>query len=70
MQPIPTIFRCKDPECKTRLFDHAMTLGSVIEAKCECNRTYVLMMTTLGLIVAEKKNLTYTPIPDAHLGTH
>ena len=71
-QPL-MVFRCDRPResgrpCNTRLLDQAMAPGSVVEVKCECNRKYVLVMTTMGLLVAERRNVTYTPVPEAVTG--
>jgi hypothetical protein len=55
--------------CSRRLLDHALALGSVVEIKCDiCNAKYVLAMTTNGLLVAERRFVSYTPIPEAVTG--
>jgi len=63
-----TIVRCLYADCHHRFFDHALALGSVIDIKCKCNRKYYVVMTTLGVMVAEKKNVTYTPNLEAVTG--
>jgi uncharacterized Zn-finger protein len=55
--------------CTRRLADCALELGSVIEVKCDiCNAKYAVAMTTMGLLVAERRFVTYTRVAEASSG--
>lgn len=55
--------------CTRRLFDCALPLGSVVEVKCDiCNAKYAVAMTTMGLLVADRRFVTYTRVAEAMSG--
>lgn len=55
------VIRC--PGCKARVFDANLSIGSVIEIKCACNKKYIIIATTIGLLVVMSENVIYNRAP-------